>query len=186
MTYKEALTKAPYRESTYVCILLAMANQLSGMNAVAIYSKVILSNINAKTNHKIHWTVTPNEGCAYLGVASFLGAVLSIYVIRRAKKRKNIFVIGHFLIFLTMLISGSFVQYGHGFVCLIFMCIAVCIFQATNGGSFWLYISMEATDKAMGLSLFTLMGLLLLQAFYTQDLLKECGVHGLFYLFSAI
>lgn len=157
------------------------------MNAVAIYSKVILSDINANLIHKpVDWHVTPNEGCAYLGISSFLGAVISIYVIQKTEQRKKIFVIGHFLIFATLLISGSFYAYGHGYVCLIFMCISVCIFQATNGGSFWLYISMEATDKAMGLSLFTLMGLLLLQAFYLQNVLYEFGVHGLFYMFSAI
>jgi len=133
------------------------------MNAIAIYSKVILSNINSNEIHKpVDWDVTPNEGCAYLGISSFLGAVISIYVIQKTEKRKNIFVIGHFLIFLTLLISGSFYAYGQGYGSLIFMCISVCIFQATTGGSFWLYLSMEATDKAMGLSLFTLMGLLLL------------------------
>tara|TARA_B110000285_G_C14669401_1_gene399652 strand:- start:18 stop:422 length:405 start_codon:yes stop_codon:yes gene_type:complete len=134
------------------------------MNAIAIYAKVILSNIHTGHIHEpVNWNVTPNEGCAYLGISSFLGALISIYVIQKAeKRRKNIFTIGHFLIFLTLLISGSFYAYGHGFICLIFMSISVCIFQATNGGSFWLYISMEATDKAMGLSLFTLMGLLLL------------------------
>jgi hypothetical protein len=133
------------------------------MNAIAIYSKVILSNINMSKIHKpVNWNVTPNEGCVYLGISSFLGAILSIYVIQKAEKRKNIFTIGHFLIFLTLLISGSFYAYRHGYICLIFLSISVCIFQATNGGSFWLYISMEATDKAMGLSLFTLMGLLLI------------------------
>ena len=168
MTYFQAIMDPKYRESTFLSILLAMANQLSGMNAIAIYSKVILSNIHANEIHKpVDWNVTPNEGCAYLGVSSFLGAVISIYAIQKAKTRKNIFTIGHFLIFLTLLISGSFYAYGHGYVSLIFMSISVCIFQATNGGSFWLFISMEATDKAMGLSLFTLMGLLLLQAYYT-------------------
>jgi len=133
------------------------------MNAIAIYAKVILSNINdGHIKEPIDWKVTPNEGCAYLGISSFLGAVLSIYVIKNTQDRKNIFTLGHFLLFLTLLTSGSFYAYRQGYICLIFMCISVCIFQATNGGSFWLYISMEATDKAMGLSLFTLMGLLLL------------------------
>lgn len=82
-SYYETFTDKRYRESTYLCILLAFANQFSGMNAIAIYSKVILSNVNADD---VEWGVTPNEGCAYLGISSFIGAVISIYVIKSASK----------------------------------------------------------------------------------------------------
>ena len=43
--YIRALTDPKYRMATYICMILAFANQLTGINAINIYSTTIYQNI---------------------------------------------------------------------------------------------------------------------------------------------
>ena len=93
---------------------------------------------------------------------------------------------GHSLIGFCLLMIAVSHQYQRGYLCLFFMCLLVFTFQSTIGGAFYLYTSEVGTDKAMGLSVFTMMTFLYLQSAFTHTLVDWFGVDGLFYTMGVL
>lgn len=64
--YMTVLFDRRYRSCTYVIMLCALFNQLTGINAVNIYSNTIFTNIQEQNGGG---GIGPRLGSAYLGIA---------------------------------------------------------------------------------------------------------------------
>lgn len=62
------------------------------------------------------------------------------------------------------------------------MCIFIIALQMSNGTLIWIYCSEICTDSALGLCIFILMGMLVLQSLTSLSIMhSSIGVDGLFY-----
>jgi hypothetical protein len=90
-----------------------------------------------------------------------IGPILAIFSVLLLTRRQ-IFIGAHVLIGILLGLVGYFIDTGHPNLALASMTIFNVVFQASNGTCFWVYCADVGTDAALGLSLCTIMIVLLI------------------------
>jgi len=73
VSFKDALFHEKYRKATWLTFILGLFNQMTGLNAIMMYSNNMLDNLNSGANK---FFLTPSQGTYVIGVAGFIGAIL--------------------------------------------------------------------------------------------------------------
>ena len=141
------------RNSTWICIAIALFNNFTGQSLICMYSTAIFEDINILGSKSRFDIKTENN---FIGYASMIGAILSYYSVAFFK-RKTLFVGGHFLMGSLLFMSGYYITTLKHDLCLLCICTYIIIFQMTTGSLFYIYVSeVVSSDAVLGLCIFTM------------------------------
>jgi hypothetical protein len=180
----ESLTGANHRRATWICIFLAIANQLAGVNTLNIYAGNIFSNIVDNTTEPTD--LTPGTMGTYMASFGILGAFLGNLTVK-FMTRRALFMVCHIGCSICLILISVFIEKKNPELTLVFVCILQVIFQAGNGSGFWQYVGEVANAAATGMCVFVLMALLFLQSLVTPYIVtteNPAGATALFYFFA--
>ena len=131
-----------YRTSSWVAVLLMLAQVFTGYFAIMAYSDVILSEIFTEDKAMI--------GNYIIALFNVLGSIASIYLIHRVGRRK-ILILGQALITLALLGMAATSGIKDPVLLLIMICSVTFVFQCTIGPLAPLYAAEICCDAALGL-----------------------------------
>jgi len=104
------LTHQDYRNSTWMAICVATFNVLSGVCIVTVYAIIIFEKLLNNGQPKMKAArLTSKQDSYFVGLSSLLGAVLSYYSVA-IFSRRAIFIGGHFVMGVLLLMSGYYIQ----------------------------------------------------------------------------
>jgi len=133
----ESLSSSKYSRGTWMCIMVALFNQLTGINAVSLYSTTIFEQIQESSESG---GFSPIFGTSLVGISMFVGCLLGPLV-QALLKIRAIFIVGQVLMGLCLLIVGVSIQVqGPPLATLIPILLFLCVYQATQGSFFWFYV----------------------------------------------
>jgi len=179
-----ALTDPSMRNSSYICIAISLFNNLTGQSLICMYSTAIFEGLASKGSLS-HYVVKQENN--FIGWAAVVGAVCSYYTVSWMTRRA-LFVGGHFIMAVLMLMCGLYCDQKKHDLVLLCICLFVFVFQCTQGSAIFIYIAeVVSSDSVMGLCLFTLMfGLTTQSMSATYVFNSKLGINGMFYLLGAI
>lgn len=133
-TLKLLLTKA-YRPVLFIGILIAVFQQVTGINAIIYYAPVIFKETGISSSSSLLQTII-------IGVVNVISTFVAIGLVDKVGRRK-LLLIGCILMGISLIAVGlcfhfSFFDY---YIVLIFMLLYVASFGATMGAVVWVYIS---------------------------------------------
>ena len=173
----QALCDKEYRVATWVVLFIALANQMSGINILNIYAETIFIDVK---NQGGAASFSP-KGCTYFtGMSGFIGAFLANFTVYFLSRRQ-VFLIGHACMGVFLLGVAVFIVEAEGNLVLLSMCFFVISLQSSNGSAFWVYAAEVCCDAAMGVCLFVLWGILVIQSLLAETLIDLLSIQGLFY-----
>jgi MFS family permease len=140
-----ALADPKFRRGTLIACMMAMSNQLTGVNAINFYSSIIFGAIFTGSS-----AVTITKSLT--GLVQVLGVCFAP-CLARSVGLSTTFLIGHgsaavLLGLVTILSAFADLPMVTGFLILLFM----CMFQATIGSNFFPYIGEITTPSAISLA----------------------------------
>ena len=153
---------------------------MAGVNIINIYTSTIFEDIALKGAKS---SLSPKTQTYFIGISGFVGAILAAFSVQNLTRRQ-IFIGGHSIIGVCMLLIGLFDDLNSPNPLLFFMCIAIIIYQCSLGSVFWIYASEVCTDAALGVCVFLMFGILALQSTLFITVLKAIGVGSTFYVFG--
>lgn len=157
-----------HRAGTWVCIFVASANTLAGVNLVNQYAKLIYDMLNEGLDDP---ALSPSLNTYIVGVFGFFGALMALVTVRKLSRRA-LFIAGHTGIAISLGLCILFSAQGKPVPFLIFHCMMIVSFQASNGAGFWLYAGEVANEQAMGICLLVLLGTQLILSIVTPTILN--------------
>ena len=155
---------------------------MAGINIVNIYAATIFQNI-IKEGGTMFVSV-PTAGI-FVGVSGFIGAFTSNFTVFYLSRR-GVFIGGHLFMMIFLLLTAIFIRIKNGNLSLLCICFLVISYQASTGSAFWIYTTEIGQDAAMGLCLFTLTSILLLQSLFATPFVNLVGIEGFYYFFAFI
>lgn len=176
----DALFSPDYRRATWVCVFIAVANQMSGINILNIYAETIFEDVADAGGAA---AFSPKACTYFIGVSGFVGAFLSNFTVKYLTRRQ-VFIVGHTCMGFCLLLVAICTVTNHGNLVLTFMCLFVISLQFSNGSAFWVYAAEVVCDPAMGICLFALWGFLVIQTIFANSLISLVGISGLFYILA--
>lgn len=150
-----------YRIGSWVCIFVAAANTLAGVNLVNQYAFFIYSTLNDSILDSGKPEVIHTSTCVYIvGIFGFLGSLTALGTVK-GLTRRIFFIGGHSLIgaSLVLCIIFSHAPNQNTIVFLVFHLCMIISFQGSNGAGFWVYAGEVANDVAMGICLLIMLAL---------------------------
>lgn len=132
--FRESLSNPKYASATRLCMMIGLLKQLTGVNAVTLYSTTLFEQ---EEDPSESGGFSPHMGTALVGVASFVGAILGPLV-QTLFKQRPMFIVGHVLMGLCLATVGIAIQFeGPPITILIPILLFLIIFQSTH--LFWTY-----------------------------------------------
>jgi MFS family permease len=172
LTTKQTLFGAEYRIGSWVCIFVAAANTLAGVNLVNQYAKYIYTTLNST----IESPSISASSCTYIvGVFGFLGSLTALLTVKGLTRRK-FFIGGHTLIAISLGLCIFFSAENLTLGFLISHCFMIVSFQGSNGAGFWVYAGEVANEVAMGLCLLVMLAIQLLLSIITPALIEDIQI----------
>lgn len=101
-----SLTSRDYRSASWLCISIAVYNQMSGINIVNGYSKQIFDILK---NNGVESSLSPTVQNYFIGISGFTGAFIANFTVLYLSRRA-IFIGGHFVMLIFLAGVGIFVQ----------------------------------------------------------------------------
>jgi len=185
ISFKTLIVDPEFRRATWICIGLAVAFQMSGINIVTIFSTSIFTILN-KNGMTLALSIKTNN--FILGLTGFFAAFLSNFSVGFFKRRTVLvggqigIMIGTWLIFIFAYtgLNSNFILFA--------MIVCLISFQLSIGTTLFIYVAEVLMDQAIGLCLQVLIGVLIIQTFTMQPLfnLEGFGVTGTFLLLGII
>lgn len=140
------------RHASWICIIIALFNNLSGQGIICTFSTAIFERVQSLGARSRFDIKMENN---MIGYAAVVGAILSYYSISLFS-RKSLFVGGHFLMGVLLILSGFYIDTMKHDLLLLCICVYVIVFQLTTGSAFFIYVSeVVASDAVMGMCIFT-------------------------------
>ena len=97
-----------YRKATWVCCILNVFNQQSGIGILTVYATRLLILIHEQTNNE--FPISPLVGTIIIGVACALFAILGAIIVKFVGRRK-ILIIGSAAMAICMTTVGLGIKY---------------------------------------------------------------------------
>ena len=101
--FNQAVCGPTYRKATWICCILNVFNQQSGIGILTVYATRLLILIHEQTNDQ--FPISPLVGTILIGVACAVFAILGAVVVKLVGRRK-ILIIGSIAMAFCMLIMG--------------------------------------------------------------------------------
>lgn len=134
VTLKLLLSKT-YRPVLFIGILIAVFQQVTGINAIIYYAPVIFKETGIDSSSSLIQTII-------IGVVNVIATFIAIGLVDKIGRRK-LLLIGSVLMGLSLTAVGLcfHYQFFDYYIVLIFMLLYVASFGATMGAVVWVYIS---------------------------------------------
>jgi len=132
---KEALFQKKYSLPIITTILIAMFNQLSGINAIMYYAPRIFEMTGLGENAALLQSVA-------IGVTNMLFTILALFTIDRFG-RKKLLIVGSFgmIFFLGMIARAFYLESFNGYSVLLYLIGFIAFFAYSQGAVIWVFIS---------------------------------------------
>lgn len=177
---KENLFSKKYSFPILCAVLLAMFNQLSGINAVMYYAPRIFEMAGIAKNAAFLQAVS-------IGVTNMLFTILAMFLIDRFG-RKTLLLIGSvgMVVFLGLVARAFYIQDFGGYSVMIYLIGFIAFFAFSQGAVIWVFISeifpnkVRAKGQALGSFTHWIMAALIS---WTFPVLAESTAMGGFYSF---
>jgi maltodextrin utilization protein YvdJ len=121
---KELFRNKEYRGSTIMALLLAIFNQMSGINIIVSYTTNIFNEIKLKGAVS---SLTLQQQSQFIGLSGFTGALLAAISVGLLSRRV-VFILGHALIGTFLILVGIFINVGSPNGALVSMCLCMISF----------------------------------------------------------
>ena len=119
VTLKEAfLTDERYTRASWVNVVMIVFHELTGINVVLMYSSTILEGILGTEPG----TFNARQGTYMVATANLLASFTSIFTVRKFGRR-TMLLVGHFAIFVSYMLMGTFVIIGLDYGVLLMICV---------------------------------------------------------------
>jgi sugar porter (SP) family MFS transporter len=143
---KEALAPG-YRRVLFMGILIAVFQQVTGINAILYYAPVIFKQTGMDTSSSLLQTIS-------IGVVNVLSACVAIGLVDRLG-RKKFMVIGSAVMGLSLITVGLCFYFGYfqHYWVLIFTLLYVAAFGCTLGAVTWVYLSEIFPNRIRGIAM---------------------------------
>ena len=146
-----AMTDPRKSGSSWMCVWVAIFNNLAGIGIINIFATQIFDTILSRGAHS---KLTAKQDTYFIGGAAFLGAILSYYSIA-IFTRRTIFIGGHFFMGTLLLLTGFFIRIQQVELVLLALCSHIVVYQATHGSAMFIYIAEIANhDGILGMCVF--------------------------------
>jgi predicted MFS family arabinose efflux permease len=152
-----------YRKGTWITIVLIIFHELTGINAIRLYSNTMFRQMGLSN---------PRLGTFMTGIAGLLGTLTSIAILNKVGRRR-LLITGHILIGICHTLVGIFAFYNFSLWVCIMVVTFIYTYQVSNGSLIWLYTSEVVVDTALGLCIFTLWGTVLLLSLTTNFMMES-------------
>jgi hypothetical protein len=175
------LTDPLYSKATIIVIILIIAHEMSGYNAIMLYSNTILKDIFGDNGGKI----TPKVGSVIIGAANCLSSCTSLYILKVFKKRTLLWP-GEFIMSVTLALVGICALYAFNDAVIIMIVVFLFFYQCMNGAVIWVYSTETVVDTGLGICIMVLWLFVLLLSLTTNYMMSSImGTYGTFWLFGA-
>lgn len=176
ITNADTLCGREYRSATWVCLMVALANTLAGINLVNQYATTIYSQIADEIRASGNEPTLNAATCVLLvGIIGFFASLTALCTIRGLTRRK-LFIGGHSGIAIALVLCIIFKEKFMIVPFLVAHGLMLVSFQGSNGAGFWVYAGEVANEVAMGISLFVIFGSQFLLSALTPLILANVGV----------
>lgn len=169
VTLKDAVLNPEYRTSTLIALALIVFHELTGENAILLYSTEIFKKM---ASYQDGYFLSPRAGTILIGVFYLLAHAPAVYLIKKLPRR-TLLVYGHLIMGVCHLIIGIFAASTNDTGVVLMMAVFMSTYVVTNGPIIWLYVSEIVTDSALGLCLFVLWSVILLLSLLTHPLMDS-------------
>lgn len=169
VTFKDALFKEEFRRATWICFILAIFNQMTGLNAIMMYSNNMLDTLNNDGNN---FPLTPAQGTYVIGITGFIGALLGQPVINRTPRKLN-FLAWQGVMGISMCLTAIFKMADQNMALFVFICLYAILYQTSQGPLIWIYSNEVTVDSAGGLIVFAFFGMLFIQSMVLQSIMDS-------------
>ena len=92
ITFKEAICGRKYRKAAWICAVINLFNQWSGINAINAYANRLLTAM-AESEGGGDFPITPIQGTYIIGLANTIGANIPILYAGKVGRRP-VFIFG--------------------------------------------------------------------------------------------
>ena len=159
-----------------MCIGICLINQLSGQNAVNIYSTTMFEDMG----------ISVSLGNIIVGGSNLLGVVIGIFVMKIGIGYRSAFIIGQFSEgFLLMLIAILQWQGNHETAIVVLIGVFSAVFQIFVGSLTWPYMAqVTVTESGYSASTLSLWLSVLSVSFCSVYLMRSLTTAGTFAFFS--
>jgi len=146
ITLKLLLTKA-YRPVLFICILIAVFQQITGINSIIYYAPVIFKENGISSSSSLFQTII-------IGMVNVISTFVAIGLVDKIGRRK-LLLTGSVLMGLSLTAVGLCFHYSYfdNYIVLVFMLLYVASFGATMGAVVWVYLSEIFPNLIRSLSL---------------------------------
>lgn len=183
VSFKDALFDEKYRKATWITFVLGLFNQMTGLNAIMMYSNTLLETLNSGANK---FFLTPSQGTYVIGIAGFIGAILGQPVISRTPRKLN-FLAWQIAMGISMCLIAIFKIESLSVPLFLLICLYAILYQTSQGPLIWIYSNEVTTDSAGGLIVFAFFGMLFIQSLFMNTLMSSAiQPEGVFFIFGGI
>ena len=132
---KESLFNGKYKKPILYAVLLAMFNQLSGINAIIYYAPRIFEMAGFNKADAFQQSI-------YIGLANFICTLLAMSLIDKFGRKKLLLIGAAGMVVFLALTAASFSQQSSASNWVIFYLIGfICFFAFSQGAVIWVFIS---------------------------------------------
>lgn len=138
---------AAYRPVLFIGILIAVFQQVTGINAILYYAPVIFKEMGLDTSSSMLQTIG-------IGVVNMLSTLIAIFLVDKVG-RKKFFLAGSCIMAISLIVVATCFQYKYfdNYIVLIGMLAYVGAFGCTLGAVTWVYLSEIFPNRIRGLAL---------------------------------
>ena len=170
VTLREAIKSPDYKRSTYVALMVILFHELTGENAIMLYSTEIFKRMASYQDADN--TISPRAGTILIGFFNLLAHIPSVYLIKKLPRR-TLLVWGHVIIAICHIMVSIFAASTNDLGVIVMLIFYIVTYVIANGAIIWLYVSEIVVDSALGLCLFELWLIILLLSLFTAPLMES-------------
>lgn len=180
-TIKEGLTKKPYKRASCNALILASAQQLSGISGVQVFLTTIF--LKLQESGKI-----PIKAIYCVQIINFVNMVMSASypIFSKYFRQKSALMIGQFGMVLSFFGAMLFNKIDQHILLICFLALFFCFFEFGIGTIVFIHIFETTVDSITGLANSTLFFVGFLTTLITPTLINKLSVSGMLVFYGTM
>lgn len=183
LTLRDALFNPQYRNATWINFVYIIFHELTGVNVINLYSNQMLKQMQDNGSSSL----SPRTGTYIIGVVESVSALFASLVMIKIFGRRTLVLWGHAAMGVTHLMIAIYNNRGNSTGIIVMMNLFMVAYQTTSGPVAWVYAAETNIDAALGFSILTLWGTVLVLSLVVPNIMNDSslGPTNTFYLFAA-